>query len=208
MLIYLILQPDGATRTMLEDDFWPDQVKTNIRFKNAIYRLKRILGKDMIHFDGKRYVFDRNLDYECDLEEFSSRCAHAETNDSEASRFENYQRMAELYQRGAFFQAPAGTWVNEIRENFQQKFLKAAFYLAHAHFELHEYSTALDYCSRILKEDECQEETHQLAMLAYAGLGKRKEIEKQYRWCFKAFDAHWQIKPSETTRLLYERLIR
>jgi len=208
MLIYLILQPDGATRTMLEDDFWPDQVKTNIRFKNAIYRLKRILGKDMIHFDGKRYVFDRNLDYECDLEEFSSRCALAETNDSEASRFEDYQRVAELYHRGAFFQAPAGTWVNEVRENFQQKFLKAAYYLAHTHFELQEYSTALDYCSRILKEDECQEEAHQLAMLSYAGLGKRTEIEKQYRWCFKAFDAHWQIKPSEPTRLLYERLIR
>jgi len=39
-------------------------------------------------------------------------------------------------------------------------------------------------------------------------LGNRQDIEKQYRWCIKAFQDHWQITPSETTRALYERLIR
>jgi DNA-binding SARP family transcriptional activator len=116
--------------------------------------------------------------------------------------------VVELYHRGSFFGAPAGTWVNPIRENLWRKYLTAAYSLTQDHIKHQEFDEAVDYCKRILKEDEFQEEAHQFGMIAYAGQGYRKGIEEQYRWYVRVFQDQYQLGPSNKTRLLYESLIR
>ena len=69
---HLLAHPDGLTREAIGAVFWldssPSQLK--LQFKNTIYRLRRALDKEVIIFDvdEERYYFNRQLDYEYDVE--------------------------------------------------------------------------------------------------------------------------------------------
>jgi LuxR family maltose regulon positive regulatory protein len=208
MLFYFLLHPEGVTRSRLEDDFWPEKLRTNDLFKNAIYRLRSILGNETIVYEHGTYTFNWGLDYACDFEEFSSRYAYCEKDISQEEKLIEYQRMIELYRRGAFFQAPAGTWMDTARELYRRRYIVAAYALAYNGLNRQEYSLALDYILGILKADEYQEEAYRLGMIANSGIGDRKEIERLYRAYVHVFKDHYQIKPSDTTRQLYEQLIQ
>jgi DNA-binding SARP family transcriptional activator len=76
------------------------------------------------------------------------------------------------------------------------------------HLEQHEFRNALQWTQQLLDEDPCHEEAHRIAMRAYAGLGNRSGIARQFQICRDALWEQVRVPPSPQTQTLYERLVQ
>jgi ATP/maltotriose-dependent transcriptional regulator MalT len=100
-LLYLVVsKPPGWSKEALGEVLWPDSSPAQLknRFKNTLYRLRRALQQDVVVFDGDRYVFNRELDYEYDVESFLELLAQARNAPTDEARQSAYQKLIELYQ--------------------------------------------------------------------------------------------------------------
>ena len=99
-------------------------------------------------------------------------------------------------------------WVVPIREHLYQLYVEAMLNLALYHLEQQEYRSALQWTQQLLEEDPCHEEAHRVAMRAYAGLGNRSGVARQFQICRDALWEQVQVPPSPQTLTLYERLVQ
>ncbi|HBY96232.1 MAG TPA: hypothetical protein DEP84_20145 [Chloroflexi bacterium] len=204
----LLGHPDGLTKEAVGAIFWPDASPAQLRlkFKNTIYRLRHALEQDVILFEGERYRFNQALDYEYDVETFTRRLAQAAAARDPRERLAAYQAAIRLY-KGAYLPQADGTWVWPERERLRQAHEDAILKAARLHLEAGESRAALDYCRRILTEDPCLEEAHRLAMRAYAAMGDRAAVARQFERCRQALRDEVGAPPSPQTEELYTILM-
>ena len=76
LFFYLLAHPDGVHKDQIGLDFWPESSPRQLtcQFKNAIYRLRRAIGKDIIIYDLGNHSYNINRDYDIsyDVEIFQS----------------------------------------------------------------------------------------------------------------------------------------
>jgi DNA-binding SARP family transcriptional activator len=203
----LLCHPDGLTRDALGLILWPESSPAQLRlqFKNTMYRLRSALGQEAIQYDGERYWFNRQQDYEYDIEVFSQKLEQAKQAPSAEGQIQALRAAVEAY-RGEFLPEIDGTWVVPEREKLRQAFIDAAHSLARRYLETGKYRLVIEVCQRVLAEDECLEEAHRLAMRAYAALGDRAAVARQFIRCSKALEQEINTTPSSQTISLYQEL--
>jgi LuxR family maltose regulon positive regulatory protein len=204
-----LAHPEGLSKEAVGAILWPDSspAQLKLRFKNAIFRLRRALGQDVILFHNNLYRFNRALDYEYDVEVFLERIARARTATEPAKQAAAYLDAVRLY-KGPYLLEAEGTWVWAVREHLCQEFLKAVLALAEYKLEAAEYEGALNYCQRALSDDPCFEAAHRVAMRVYAAMGNRADVARQFERCRLALGEEINAAPSQETQTLYEILIR
>ncbi len=58
LLFFILFHKNGATKEQIFNALWPDiNDDLSLRFKNTIYRLRRVMGKDAILLINNRYLF-------------------------------------------------------------------------------------------------------------------------------------------------------
>ncbi len=210
LFFLLLAHPEGLNKEQIGEIFWPDSSTSELklRFKNTIYRLRHAAGKDVIVFQGESlYLFNREVDYEYDVESFQKELALAEKSSIRQEKMEHYRAAVRLY-RGAFLIDAEGAWVEIERERLYQSYMGALLRLAEMHLQAGEFEPALQYCQRALKEDSCQEDAHRVAMQVYAAMGNRALVIRQYEQCCRALLDEVDALPSYQTKVLYESLIK
>ena len=208
-LFYLLLaHPEGKTRDEIGAILWQDSSPTQLKlqFKNAVYRLRYALGQEIVLFDGYRYCFNKDLDYEYDVQIFEEQIKQAKAATNPTEKIARYRAVVDMY-RGPYLPEAEGTWVLAERERLWQMQVEAFLTLVWLNLESGEYNTALEYAHKVLREDRCQEEAHRLAMRAYAALGNRAAIKRQYDECCWALRQDVDSEPSLQTQLLYKTLL-
>ena len=70
----------------------------------------------------------------------------------------------------------------------------------------HDYSSALEYASLVLKYDAAREDAHRTLMCCYAFLGERVQAMRQYLLCERLLQETFDAVPEPATRELYDRL--
>lgn len=205
----LLAHPGGLTKEEVGAIFWPDdsQAQLKLKFKNTIYRVRHALAQEAIQFDGERYCFNRDLDYESDVEAFREKLAQARTMIDPHKRATLYWAAVQLY-KGPYLPEIDGEWVWTERERLWQAYVDVISKLAEHHLEMGEYEAALDVCRRALAEDPCLEEAHRLSMRAHAAMGNRAAIVRQFERCRQALLEEVNAPPSPQTETLYQTLIR
>ena len=208
-LFYLLASAEGLTKEEIGLTFWPDSspAQLKLQFKNTIYRLRHALGPDVIYFDEDRYWFNRNLDYQYDVEMFLDGLSQARAAASTVEKIKAYSTAIELY-RGPFFPEADGTWAWTEREHLREAFFNACLDLASLQLESRQYNEALENCHRVLNEDPCLEEAHRLAMKIYAAQGNRAAITRQFEYCRQILHQEINVPPSPQTETLYRMLCR
>ncbi len=204
---YLLQYPDGLTKEQIGVAIWPESSsgQLKLQFKNTIYRLRLALGQDVISFNDDLYWFNRHLDYEYDVEIFTSKLEQAREAQTVGEKMALLREAIGIY-KGAYLAEFELSWPEIEREHLRQLYVDAALELASIHLEAGNYGATLECCHNLLAEDMCLEEAHRLAMRAYAGKGNRAAVRRQFESCKKALMQDYQSTPSSQTYLLYEAL--
>jgi LuxR family transcriptional regulator, maltose regulon positive regulatory protein len=204
----LLAHPYGMTKEELGLVFWPNSTpgQLKLQFKNAVYRLRHALGQDVLLFDEDRYWFNRELDYEYDVESFIKQVEVGQSSKAIEKRITAFKAAIGIY-LGTYLPGFDGNWILVERERLWQIYQDAVLDLARLYLEVGNYSATLDWCQRILTQDPCLEEAHRLAMRAYAARGNRVAVMRQYERCQKALLEEVSAPPSSQTYTLYQTLI-
>jgi two-component SAPR family response regulator len=209
LFFFLITHPTkGMTREEIGVIFWPDSSTEQLRlqFRNTIYYVRYALGQDVIINIDRRYLFNSDIDYSYDVQEFERKIVQAETTETPAKKIELLQQAIQLYQ-GEFYPEGDGSWVMTERGRLTQMHEHSLLTVAQLHLEQDEPQTALLHCQTILAENHCMESAHRLAMQAYAALGNRSGIANQFELCKQMLQDELGLEPSPETINLY-KLIR
>jgi two-component SAPR family response regulator len=209
LFFYFLASPKSLSKERVADSLWadtedPERLKQ--RFKNEIYRLRRVVGLETITLDGELYRFNRSLDYDYDLDDFETYLARAKSAETDDERIVNYEKAMELM-KGPYLADIGAVWAILDRERIQQIFLDAALRLAGLYLERGRAGSALDACQRALEIDPANESAHLLAMRSHAAHGDRAAIVRQYQTCREALEHLFGLPPSEETEKLYRQLI-
>jgi LuxR family transcriptional regulator, maltose regulon positive regulatory protein len=204
----LVAHCNGLSKEALGLIFWPDSTagQLKLQFKNTIYRIRHALGQDVILFEDDRYWFNRELDYEYDVETFSQLVLTGRSNNPIIERIAAYRSALEICV-GPYLPGVDGNWFLAERERLWQMYQDAVLDLARLYLEVGNYTATLDCCQRLLTQDPCLEEAHRLAMRAYAARGNRAAVMRQYERCQKALLEEVAAPPSSQTYSLYQTLI-
>jgi two-component SAPR family response regulator/tetratricopeptide (TPR) repeat protein len=208
LFFYFLFLQDAATKEQIGAVLWPeitDPQALKARFKDEIYRLRRAAGKNVIVFDDEYYCFNRTLDYEYDVEAFESYVARARKARDTAKRTSYYQKAIDLVQ-GPYLNEVDAFWAVEERERLRQIYVSALEELARLYLDSNQLEHCLSICQLALLQDRYNEVIYQLEMRAYAAMGDRASIVRQYQASKAALEEGLGISPSRETEELYRDL--
>jgi LuxR family transcriptional regulator, maltose regulon positive regulatory protein len=208
LFFYFLFRQDAVTKEQIGEDLWPEITDSQVlkaRFKDEIYRLRRAVGKNSIVFDEVYYRFNRTLDYEYDVEAFESYLTRAKKTRDIAKRIECYQKAVDLVQ-GPYLNEVDAAWVVEERQRLGQMYVSALEELARLYLDSNRLERCLSICQLALVQDRYNEAIYQVEMRAYAALGDRAAIVRQYQACKSALEEGLGLLPSHETENIYREL--
>jgi ATP/maltotriose-dependent transcriptional regulator MalT/two-component SAPR family response regulator len=209
LLFYIIAHPGGVTKEEVGGVFWPDSSldELRIRFKNAIYRLRRAVGNDAVTYTNEIYEFNRSIDFDYDAERFTRELAMAQASNDPDGKIKHLKAALTAYQ-GTFLPKIEQTWVFSQRQAYEQQFIDAGLLLANLLLQQGYPGTALQYTKRVVEQDSCNEAAYRINMQAFAAQGDRSSIKRTYEFCRQTLMNELGVEPGDITRDLFESLMR
>jgi len=209
LFFYFLNLTKPVTKEQIGDELWDDifePAKISLRFKNDIYRLRKAVGRDTIMNDGSLYYFNRNIDYEYDVEIFESLIKKAISTKDEDEQIEYYQKAVDKV-GGPYLNDIFRDWVVQGRARIDLKYLKALeslakLYLSHANLD-----KALQTCQQAISYDVGFEAAYQIAMQVHHRRGDKPNIKLTYITCQRAMKQKFSMPPSPETGKLYHKLM-
>jgi DNA-binding SARP family transcriptional activator len=207
-LFFFFLQSKAVTKEEIASIFWPDisPSRLKMRFKTSIYRLRHAVGQETILFEDERYEFNHGIDYEYDVEKFQQILGQADKTQA-VDEVINLLIMAIDLVKGPYMADVDAAWADSERNRFDMQYQGAILRLAQLQLEAGHTQAALEACRTVLLINPLLEEAYRLNMRAYAILGDRAAVARQFRICSDIFEEELGVKPSKETELLYKRLI-
>jgi two-component SAPR family response regulator/Flp pilus assembly protein TadD len=208
LFFYFLFRQDAVTKEQVGEDLWPeidDPHTLKARFKDEIYRLRRAAGKNVVVLDEVYYSFNRRLDYEYDVEAFESYLARARNAKDIMKRIECYQKAVNLVQ-GPYLNEVDAIWAAEERQRLGQMYVSALEELARLYLDTNQLERCLTIGQQALTQDPYNEALYQVEMRAYAALGDRASIVRQYQACRTALEEGLGLLPSLETENIYREL--
>jgi two-component SAPR family response regulator len=207
LFFFFLHRQDAVTKEQVGALLWPetrDSQALKARFKNEIYRLRRAAGRDIIVFDDEYYRFNRKLDYEYDVEAFDSHIIRSTKTSDLASRIEHLQKAVDLYQ-GPYLADVDAEWTVHERERLARAYTAALEELAYHCLNANQLERCLSVCLLALQRDRFHEAIYQIEMRAYAALGDRPAVAREYQACRAAMQ-ELGITPSPETEQTFREL--
>ncbi len=207
LFLYFLHRQDAITKEQVGAALWPetrDPQALKARFKNEIYRLRRAIGRDVIVFDDEYYRFNREMDYEYDVEAFDSHIRHAHRGTDPTARMDHLQKAVDLV-KGPYLSDVSADWSSSDRERLVRMYASALEELAYLYLDTNQTERCLIVCQLALKQDHYHEAIYQIEMRAYAALGDRASVARRYQACRAAMN-ELGILPSDETELIYREL--
>jgi len=207
LFFYILAASCPLTKEEIGETLWPemDTAQLKLRFKNDLYRLRRALGKDIILFEDNHYYFNRFLDYEYDIEDFTAHLNKAQNEMQIEEKIAHLNAAASL-RNSPYLQGVDATWAWPERERLDRICLDALKRQVDLHRQSGNLQAALQACQEALKIGPYREDVHCLAMQLHAERGERLAVVWQYQACRDALRAELGVDPSKETETLYRQL--
>lgn len=207
LFFYFLYRQDAVTKEQIGLALWPETRDVQVlkaRFKDQIYRLRRAVGRDIIVFEDEYYRFNRELDYEYDVEAFESHILRAHKAADHNSTMEYLQKAVDLVQ-GPYLADVDAEWAAVERERLGQIYGTALEDLAQLYLNVNKLEQCVSICLLALQRDRFHEAMYQIVMRAYAALGDRPAVARQYQACKTAMQ-ELDISPSAETERIFREL--
>jgi len=208
LFFYFLYAEEPVTKEQVGADLWPEVTTEGLklRFKNNLYRLRRALGPEVILWEGEFYRFNRDLDFEYDVDAFEAHMTKARSANGLHERIQHYREAINLV-RGPYLADLSSMWCIPEQTRLADEHVHAMLSLTKLLIQIEEYDEALQICRRALASDPCLEEAHCFAMRIYDRRGDQPAVIRQYQACRSALRTGLGMAPSPETEVLYQRLV-
>jgi DNA-binding SARP family transcriptional activator len=214
---YLLLHREQPVNMeILMDLYWSDVEPAAARksLYQAIYLLRQALQKDSSEFthiliDDCCYYLNPELEVWVDSEVFARHYEIGQRLEREGKLFEaiaEYEAADSLYQGEFLLEDRYEDWPIVQREQLKHAHLDILDRLSRFYFEHRQWSTSIAYCQKILTEDSCREDAHQLLMRCYVKQGQPYLALRQYHLCVEALKRELEVPPMPATVELYQQI--
>ncbi len=179
-------------------------------FHTALSRMRNALKRQdpsprFVLVETGEYHLD-SARFNIDVDEFDAAIANARAANDEETASHWFEHAIDLYQ-GDYLQNLYYDWLFPERRRIAQEYLGMLRQLADFHFTHERYTRSLDLLHRALRMDNLREDLHCQAMRAYAALGDRAGLMRQYQEMNDVLAGEMRIEPLPTTKKLYDRLL-
>ena len=212
LLVYLLMQPSGATKEQIGAALWPDADAAKLRnnFHVTMHRLRKMLGgAEWVVAQGDRYSVDRSRGVEFDVETFereAKAAMRAVGRNADASS--RLTRAVELY-RGEFLaNVAAGEWADDIRERLRHLYAGALNALGRVRMESGDVRGAAEAYEKLLTVDAIDEEATRGLMLSLAKQGDRSGASRAYKRLADSLRRQLDSEPEPRTVKLHDEITR
>lgn len=208
-LFFYFLQSSPQTKEDVAVDFWPDLnlSRMKMRFKTNMYRLRHAVGQDTILFEGERYRFNRNVDYEYDVEIFDKLLKQSRDLVKRDDKLSMLQAAVDLV-KGSYLADIDAVWADLERARLELNYHAALIELAELYLEAGQPLRTIEVCRIALKADPLMEAAYRLSMRAYAVIGDIAAVARVHQSCHSVLDDALGIEPSGETQELYRKLLK
>lgn len=208
LFFYFLYKQEAVTKEQVAQMSWPDledpqAIKT--RFKHAIYWLRRAVGRNAIMFDNEYYRFNRDLDYEYDVEAFESYLQRAYLAQDIIERIGLYRKAVELVE-GPYLSELDTEWALFERERLGSIYRSALEELAQLYLDTNQLQDCLGICKLAIAQDPYNETIYEIEMRAYAAQGDRATVARRYQEYKSLLESEMGLSPSEEIQLLFKEL--
>ncbi len=209
LFFFFLYMQEPLTKEQIANILWPDiddpgAIKK--RFKHEIYWLRRAVGRNAVVFEGEYYRFNRELDYEYDVEAFESYLKHAQQAEDIIERIGFYRKAVELVEESYLAELDAD-WVLLERERLGRIYRSALDELAQLYLDTNQLQDCLEISKTALNQDRFNELIYQTVMRAYAAMGDRASVARIFQEYKTLLDDELGLEPSAETLLIYRELI-
>ncbi|MCH7835675.1 MAG: tetratricopeptide repeat protein [Chloroflexi bacterium] len=138
---------------------WPDlpDEKTSSLFHSNLYRLRQALYPECIAKDSGSYILDPQGSFRFDVDEFQEALRPAEGLSPESDEAMSHMEKALALYTGQFGQEFYSEWVESMRWQLEEQYMRLLTAMAGAYRERKEYKRSADLCQKILTLDEYNE---------------------------------------------------
>jgi DNA-binding SARP family transcriptional activator len=211
LLLYLAHQgqPVGINRIL--DDLWPDlpMEKGLNNFYNALYWLRQVIqknaGAELITYGSKICQLLPGA-YSTDRDRFIS-LVNAGFGDLKASggNLQSLEEAVALYQ-GEYLGELDYPWVVPEREHLKCLFLEAVIRLAGFYLQNQDYLKTVRILEPLIEQNTIREDIFGLLMTAFAKLGDRLAVIRQYQKLKSNLAEELGLEPTPEIKKLYYEL--
>ncbi|HOJ00105.1 MAG TPA: tetratricopeptide repeat protein [Anaerolineaceae bacterium] len=209
-LFFLFLSnPEGMTKEEVGLILWPDSSMEELkrRFKNAIYRMRRAIGSNVVLFTDNYYHFNNAVDFEYDVLSFEQYIAQAENEKDAHKAIQLLESAVELY-KGPFLSDVDATWFGIERQHYFDIYMNALLKLYTCYMNQKDLEKALQINRQIIQNDPSNEEAYCNAMSIYHALGNTAAIIRVFEQCKQQLAKEYGLEPSQNTIRHYQSFIQ
>jgi len=208
-LFFFLLTVDSATREEIGAALWPEAPPARLvgQFHSAKWRLKRILGREVLVFREGRYAFDRRQPHWYDVAMFEEYLRRAWAARGTPEALSHLRAAVELY-RGDYLSGWNAEWAVELRERLRTRYLEALLALAEGSLKGGEPQAALAWFQQALAADPYLEAACLGALRCYLAMDQPAAALAFYRQYAARLERDLGLRPSPEARALYESILR
>ena len=208
MFFYFLYNQEPVTKEQVAEILWPDMddpdaIRT--KFKYGIYWLRRAVGRNTIVFEDEYYRFNREMDYEYDVEAFDSYLNKVYQTQDLIERIGLYRKAVELVE-GPYLADLDADWVLIERERLGRIYRSALDELAQLYLDTNQFQECLAVCKKAVEQDRYSETIYQIELRAYAAVGDRAAVVHRYHEYKTLLMEELGLAPSEDFDKMYKEL--
>lgn len=206
-LFFYLLTVDSATREEIGAALWPDAPPARLtgQFHSAKWRLKRILGREVLVFREGRYAFDRRQPHWYDVGMFEEYLQRARQARGTPEALAHLRAAVELY-RGDYLSGWNAEWAVDLRERLRTRYIEALLTLAEGTLKAGEPQAALAWFQQALAADPYLEAACLGAVRCYLAMDQPAAALALYRQYAARLERDLGLQPSAEARALYESI--
>lgn len=210
LFFYFLKMHKSLTKEQVGELLWPGKYEANqlkLRFKNEVYRLRKVVGQNTILYENELYRFNHDTDYEYDVEDFEAFILKAKATQDVKQKIDFYQKAVNVVV-GPYVNDMYSDWVIEERGRLEQMYIRALHELTDLYYKEGQLEKSIEVCEKAMQADPSEEKAYALAMKAYHRLNQRGSIIRIYQRYKEIMEKQYDLSPSDDMVDLYKKLTK